>query len=43
MIRSLTVLLLVLALGGPAAGADLEGTLKKIKSSNTITLGYRES
>ena len=32
-----------LILTGPAFGADLDGTLKKIKSTNTITLGYRES
>ena len=28
---------------GPAASADLDGTLKKIKATNTITLGYREA
>jgi len=33
----------MLVLAGPAFGADLDGTLKKIKSTNTITLGYRES
>ena len=43
MIRTLTALLMVLVLAGPAPGAEPEGTLKKIKSSNTITLGYRES
>ena len=42
MIRSLTLLLLTLLLAGPALGAELEGTLKKIKATNTITLGYRE-
>src|SRR4030095_7453561 len=31
-----------LALGGPAEAQDLQGTLKKIKDSGTITLGYRE-
>lgn len=28
---------------GPALGQDLDGTLKKIKASNTFTLGYLES
>ena len=41
MIRSLT-LLVTLLLAGPAAGAELEGTLKKIKATNTINLGFRE-
>jgi len=43
MIRWLTPSLMILVLAGPATAADLEGTLKKIKSSNTITLGYRDS
>jgi ABC-type amino acid transport substrate-binding protein len=43
MIRWLTPLLMILVLAGPVTAADLEGTLKKIKSSNTITLGYRDS
>ena len=35
---------LIILLGvGPAFGQDLDGTLKKIKSSNTFTLGYLES
>jgi len=42
MIRALTLLLAALFLAAPALGADLDGTLKKIKSTNTITLGYRE-
>ena len=42
MIRLLTLLLLTLLLAGPALGAELDGTLKKIKATNTITLGYRE-
>ena len=42
MIRSLTLLLGMLLLGAPALGAELDGTLKKIKTTNTITLGYRE-
>jgi glutamate/aspartate transport system substrate-binding protein len=43
MIRWVTPLLMILVLAGPATAAELEGTLKKIKSSNTITLGYRDS
>jgi ABC-type amino acid transport substrate-binding protein len=39
----LMILAALLWLTGPAAGADLDGTLKKIKSTNTITIGYRES
>jgi ABC-type amino acid transport substrate-binding protein len=42
MIRSLTLLLVTLLLAGPALGAELDGTLKKIKATNSITLGYRE-
>ena len=42
MIRALTLLLATLFLAAPALGADLDGTLKKIKSTNTITFGYRE-
>ena len=37
------VLLTALVLGGPALGQDLDGTLKKIKTSGTFTIGYRES
>ena len=36
-------LLLTTLLAGPALAADLDGTLKKIKSTGTITLGYRDS
>src|ERR1700752_1764146 len=43
MTRWLTLLLTTLALAAPALGAELEGTLKKIKTTNTITLGYRDS
>ena len=43
MIRWLTLLLATLILAPPALGADLEGTLKKIKSTNSITVGYRDS
>ena len=42
MIRSLSLLLAALLFTGPVSAADLDGTLKKIKSSNTITLGHRE-
>jgi ABC-type amino acid transport substrate-binding protein len=42
MLRLLTPLLLALLLAAPLQAAELEGTLKKIKASNTITLGYRE-
>ena len=45
MIRGVMLLLavLTLTLGGPAWAADLDGTLKKIKDTNTIRLGYREA
>jgi ABC-type amino acid transport substrate-binding protein len=43
MMRWAILLLTTIMLAGPAAGADLDGTLKKIKSTNTITLGYRDS
>lgn len=36
-------LLLTTLLAAPALAADLDGTLKKIKSTGTITLGYRDS
>lgn len=42
MRRLLTLLLASTLLAAPALAADLDGTLKKIKASNTITLGYRE-
>ena len=42
MIRLLTLLVTTMLFAGPAFGAELDGTLKKIKASNTITLGYRE-
>jgi len=42
MIRLLVLFLAALLLAGPVSAADLDGTLKKIKSSNTITIGYRE-
>jgi ABC-type amino acid transport substrate-binding protein len=38
-----SVLLAALVLGGPVLGQDLDGTLKKIKTSGTFTIGYREA
>lgn len=38
-----TVLLACSLLAAPALAAELTGTLKKIKDSNSITLGHRES
>jgi len=35
--------LIILLVVGPALGQELDGTLKKIKASNTFTLGYLES
>ena len=39
----LGVLLAAVILVGPAVGQDLDGTLKRIKTSGTFTIGYRES
>src|SRR6478672_4361889 len=39
----LGLFLLAAALGRPALGQQLDGTLKKIKDSNTFTLGYLTS
>jgi glutamate/aspartate transport system substrate-binding protein len=36
-------LLIALIVAGPVRSQDLDGTLKKIKASNTLTLGYLES
>jgi glutamate/aspartate transport system substrate-binding protein len=36
-------LLTALIMAGPAWSQDLDGTLKKIKESSTLTLGYLES
>ena len=36
-------LLVGLLCGGPALGQDVDGTLKKIKASSTLTLGHLES
>ena len=43
MIRSLTLFLSIALLAGPALAAEPEDTLKKIKRTNTITFGHRES
>jgi ABC-type amino acid transport substrate-binding protein len=43
MIRSLTLFLAIALLAGPALAAEPEDTLKKIKRTNTITFGHRES
>ena len=44
VVRWLTLLLLLTALlSAPALAADVDGTLKKIKRTKTITLGYQES
>jgi len=44
VIRWLTLLLLLTPLlSAPALAVDLDGTLKKIKHTKTITLGYHES
>jgi len=43
MMTWVILLVTTLLLAGPAVGADLDGTLKKIKSTNTINLGYRDS
>jgi ABC-type amino acid transport substrate-binding protein len=43
MKRSLLLATLVALLASPAAGQELQGTLKKIKDSGTILLGYRDS
>ena len=40
--RLLTLLLMSALLAAPALGAELDGTLKKIKAANAITLGYRD-
>jgi len=43
MRRSLITALLTVFLASPALGQDLQGTLKKISDSKTISLGYRET
>jgi glutamate/aspartate transport system substrate-binding protein len=41
--KSLSVFLLSLSMLGAAAAADLTGTLKKIKETNKVSIGYQES
>lgn len=43
MRRLLVLLLLCLVAGCPASAQELQGTLKKIKDSSTLSLGFRES
>jgi glutamate/aspartate transport system substrate-binding protein len=38
-----SALLAALVFAGPAVGQDLDGTLKKIKTSGIFTIGYREA
>ena len=38
-----TLVMLILAQAAPAPAQTLDGTLKKVKDSGTLTLGYRES
>ena len=40
---ALVMLVAISVLGGSAFGQELDGTLKKIKASSTLTLGYLES
>ena len=40
MIRLLTLLLATLLLAGPVMGAELDGTLRKIKASRTISQNH---
>jgi len=42
-VAAVVLVSLLTLLAGPALAAELEGTLKKIKRTNTITLGHRES
>jgi glutamate/aspartate transport system substrate-binding protein len=43
MARCLSVLFLAIAVTSSVFGQELQGTLKKIKDTKTITMGYRES
>jgi ABC-type amino acid transport substrate-binding protein len=43
MKRSLFIVVPVLLLPGLALGADVQGTLKRVKDTKTIVMGYRES
>ena len=40
---TLSMLVAALIIAGPVLGQELDGTLKKIKTSATLNLGYRES
>jgi glutamate/aspartate transport system substrate-binding protein len=42
VIRLLTSVMLAVLVASPALGAGLEGTLKKVKETNSIVIGYRE-
>jgi ABC-type amino acid transport substrate-binding protein len=41
--RTLVVAMVALGLAVPAVAQDLQGTLKKVKDTGTLTLGYREN
>jgi ABC-type amino acid transport substrate-binding protein len=43
MSRALALVLLALAIGTPAHAQDLQGTLKKVRDTGTLVLGYREN
>jgi ABC-type amino acid transport substrate-binding protein len=43
VIRLSTLAAMIVFLASPALAADLDGTLRKIKTTGTITLGYREA
>jgi ABC-type amino acid transport substrate-binding protein len=43
MHRAFVAALLTLVLAGPAAAQELQGTLKKVKDTGTLTLGFREN
>ena len=43
MVRLLSALFLAMTLTSPIFGQELQGTLKKIKDTKAITIGYRES
>ena len=42
-LKSLLLAAACAAFGAPAAAQELTGTLKKIKDTNTIVVGHRES
>src|SRR6187551_138255 len=42
-VKFTTLILSALMMAGPAVGQELDGTLQKIKTSGTFTLGYLES